>query len=932
MQRTAFLIRCGVGAAFGVAVSLLAGLAVWFGAFRLLDAATLDALFRIRGARRPFQEVLLVNAPVPDEPVPEGEAARAMELGLLERIARQRPDAIVCLFDPFSPGKQQTETVAQLQGSAYPNLSVMIDRLVVAPVEPTGSPQPDPWPAPWRSAHARLNVEEDAVVRSVTAEQPVAPHPLVAAALEAAAAVYGVSRIEPVVTARRIVSYGYLKIPVDDEGRMLINYRGPPGTLESLSGKRILDSEADARRCQGRLVIVAAGREDAYATPYSSPEATKMTMLEVQGNAAATVLSADFLAQSGRGEYIWGLIAVGLLFGAALPNLRAADKAVLTAGLLTVTGGASYVLFAYGAFFLPVPPLIAVMTLSYVAMSVHEVVRANSLVNRETEMLLTESAGRRRPDPASGDPDVALLCAMHALCSRLPLVGCAVAFGRYRDKGNIVAFQPLPEPRARGAFLRRSDVGMWEVLSAGRTVLLPNPEDSATRALGVESAQGMYVPLEVEGHVAAALAMYQERAELLTEDEVQVARMTMEQALVSQQRRHLFTTIQTPHRTSGSFSDENLEQRLAMLAAIRLANDDERAVAEAVLGSVTDGVLMFNLAGELVTWNPTASDMLQIPPEEMASLDFSSFMTSVSEADEEEAARTAVDLLSAGDAWAGETTVKATGRAYVVTANRVMGRHRKPLGIVATLQDVTHFRETARMKDELISIATHELRTPLTSILGYAELLADEDVDPDTARKSTEVIYRQANHLAVMIDDFLDVSRIESGREELHLEPVDVLAVARQCLSTLQPTAQARHILVKAEADGEQSLAHADRRKLERVFNNLVSNAIKYSPDGAEVDVTVSSQNGLVSVAVRDTGYGIPTQELDRIFEKFYRVRDRNTRDVRGTGLGLPLVKLIVESHGGTIAVDSEIGRGSTFTFTLPTEKMGAAAGTEDAS
>ncbi|MFQ6098604.1 MAG: ATP-binding protein, partial [Armatimonadota bacterium] len=665
--------------------------------------------------------------------------------------------------------------------------------------------------------------------------------------------------------------------------------------------------------------------DDSYGTPYSAPNAAKMTALEIQGNVAATVLGAAYLAQTGRSDLFWGLIAIGLLFGAALPNLRAADKVVLTVGLLAIAGGVSYVLFAFGAFFLPVAPLMAVMGVSYVVVSVHEVVRANALVNRETEMLLRESAARRSADVASTDPDAALLTAMHALCFRLPLLGCAVAFPRYRDKGNVVAFCEKPRRRARGAFLRRSDVGMWEVMTTGRTVLLQEPEDSATRALDINCVQAMYVPLEIRGEVAAVLALYQERNELLTEGEVQVARMTMEQAIIGQQRRHLFATIQAPRRTAGPFSDENLEQRLAMLSAIRSATDDERAVAEAVLSSVTDGVLMFNLAGELVTWNPTAREMLDMSSEEMTALDFASFMTQVSESDADESARTAVSLLSEGTTWTTEMEMPESGRSYVITANRVVGRHDKPLGIVAVIQDVTHFKETARMKDELMSIATHELRTPLTSILGYAELLADDEVDPDTARKSAEVIYRQANHLSAMIDDFLDVSRIESGREELHLEAVDVLAVAQQCLAALSPAAESKNIETNAVADEPLPLAQADRRKLERIFNNLIGNAIKYSPEGGRIDVSITSSDGYVSVSVRDTGYGIPKQELSRIFEKFYRVRDRNTRDIRGTGLGLPLVRLIVESHGGDVSVDSEVGKGSTFTFTIPVSEAQAA-------
>ncbi|HEV8637062.1 MAG TPA: diguanylate cyclase [Chloroflexota bacterium] len=227
------------------------------------------------------------------------------------------------------------------------------------------------------------------------------------------------------------------------------------------------------------------------------------------------------------------------------------------------------------------------------------------------------------------------------------------------------------------------------------------------------------------------------------------------------------------------------------------------------------------------------------------------------------------------------------------------------------------FEELSRLKSEFISIASHELRTPMATVLGFSELLLDE-IEPDDPRwQSVSVIHQDALQLSSLVDNLLDISRIETGRLTLEPTAVDLGDVLPPLMTILGAPAP-RHELV-AELDPTARWVRADPGKLNQILTNLIGNAVKYSPDGGRV-VVRSRRRGQswVAVSVTDQGVGIPAEHLGRIFERFQRVDSSETREIQGSGLGLYIVRHLVELHGGWIAVESEPGRGSTFRFTLP--------------
>jgi signal transduction histidine kinase len=225
-------------------------------------------------------------------------------------------------------------------------------------------------------------------------------------------------------------------------------------------------------------------------------------------------------------------------------------------------------------------------------------------------------------------------------------------------------------------------------------------------------------------------------------------------------------------------------------------------------------------------------------------------------------------------------------------------------------------REVDRLKDEFISTVSHELRTPLTSITGYVEL-AREQADPEAAR-FLEIVQRNAGRLLELVNDLLLVARIQGGRLEIEVEQVDVRELAAESVASAQPQAARRAVeLVVRRGDGTAEVL-GDRRRLIQVFDNLVSNAIKFSSEGGRVDVAVGRRGEEVVVEVTDAGIGMTDEERGRLFERFFRTRGALDRQIPGTGLGLYITRHIVEAHGGAIDVRSVDGQGSTFAVRLP--------------
>lgn len=238
--------------------------------------------------------------------------------------------------------------------------------------------------------------------------------------------------------------------------------------------------------------------------------------------------------------------------------------------------------------------------------------------------------------------------------------------------------------------------------------------------------------------------------------------------------------------------------------------------------------------------------------------------------------------------------------------------------IIANVRDITNFRKTQEMQSVFISAVQHELRTPIAIIKGYASTLGRDDVEWDSQviRENVAIIEDEADRLTDLVEDLLTASKIQAARElRLNIADTDLASLAARSVARLE--SQTRHPFVLSFSD-DFPLIPGDELRLRQVLENLLTNAIKYSPEDRTITIGGRFTEQRVTVFVRDEGAGIPKDQIDKVFERFYRVDDQLTSRTQGTGLGLYLVKAIVEAHGGEISIKSQVGSGSTFFFTLP--------------
>ena len=250
------------------------------------------------------------------------------------------------------------------------------------------------------------------------------------------------------------------------------------------------------------------------------------------------------------------------------------------------------------------------------------------------------------------------------------------------------------------------------------------------------------------------------------------------------------------------------------------------------------------------------------------------------------------------------------------------------IGKLVTAEREARMREiekASRHKSEFLANMSHELRTPLNAILGFSEMLAERLFGDLNSKQEEYVrdIHESGKHLLSLINDILDLSKIEAGKMELELSEFDVPSALRDAITLVKERAQRHGIALRLEIDPGLGSLHADERKFQQIMLNMLSNAVKFTPDGGSIHVCAKPNGAAVEIFVSDTGAGIAPEDQAAVFEEFKQVGKDSTRKAEGTGLGLPLTKRFIELHGGTIRLESAPGKGSTFGFTLPIRQGG---------
>jgi len=366
-----------------------------------------------------------------------------------------------------------------------------------------------------------------------------------------------------------------------------------------------------------------------------------------------------------------------------------------------------------------------------------------------------------------------------------------------------------------------------------------------------------------------------------------------------------------------SMNLENMvEERTKELNRALFDMGEARDRIDGIIKSVADGLIVTDMYHRIILMNRAAEDLLGVRFSESINR---SIDAAVRDKTLLEQIKYAVGKKGAAHQFDFELSGEVERHPRIMRARTSMmeDRHGKSTGIIIIIHDVTYECELDRIKTEFISTAAHELRTPLTSVQGFSELLMTRDnIAEDERIKFTSYINRQARNLAAIISDLLDIARIESGKGfSLNKTSVDVCEIVAELLPYYEALSK-KHTFAVTIPDKAITLM-ADREKIEQILENVFSNAIKYSPNGGVIRVTVAKAEDTCFISVEDEGMGMTPEQVDRIFDRFYRVDTTNTA-VTGTGLGMSIVKYLIEAHGGTVRVESRYNKGTKVWLELP--------------
>ena len=331
---------------------------------------------------------------------------------------------------------------------------------------------------------------------------------------------------------------------------------------------------------------------------------------------------------------------------------------------------------------------------------------------------------------------------------------------------------------------------------------------------------------------------------------------------------------------------------------------------ETILLHMTDGIIAFNRKGEIILINPAAKKFLAIRPEDEKFDDiFKKFNLNIN-----------MEKIIYLENWTStEQRIQVDDRYVNVFFAPFKNETERPDGVIAVIQDITEHVKLDNMQKELVADVSHELKTPITSIMGYADTLLEGEYDKETQNKFLNVIATEARRMARLVTDLLTLSRYDSNKKRAQKESFDLGELVKKCQDKLGIEIKKKNHKVNCFVTADVPPVYADKYDIERVVLNILTNSIKYTPDGGEIKIYVGFVYNDAYIKIFDNGIGIPEEDLSRIFERFYRVDKARTREMGGTGLGLSIAKEILDKNGGSIDIKSVVGQGTEVVIRIPT-------------
>ena len=332
---------------------------------------------------------------------------------------------------------------------------------------------------------------------------------------------------------------------------------------------------------------------------------------------------------------------------------------------------------------------------------------------------------------------------------------------------------------------------------------------------------------------------------------------------------------------------------------------------ETILLHMTDGIIAFNMKGQIILINPAAKKFLSIRPEDNTFDDiFKKFKLNIN-----------MEKIIYLENWTStEQRIQVEDQYMNVFFAPFRNEEDRPDGVIAVIQDITEHVKLDNMQKEFVADVSHELKTPITSIMGYADTLLESEYDKETQEKFLNVIATEARRMAKLVTDLLTLSRYDNSKN-VHKETFDLGDLVKKCQDKLAIEIRKKNHKVDCFVTADVPPVYADKYDIERVILNILTNSIKYTKDGGEIKIYVGFVYNDAYIKVFDNGIGIPEEDLNRIFERFYRVDKARTREMGGTGLGLSIAKEILDKNGGSIDIKSVVGEGTEVVVRVPTKE-----------
>jgi len=341
---------------------------------------------------------------------------------------------------------------------------------------------------------------------------------------------------------------------------------------------------------------------------------------------------------------------------------------------------------------------------------------------------------------------------------------------------------------------------------------------------------------------------------------------------------------------------------------------NEKSKLETILKYMADGLLAVDLSGAIIHINPAATQMLDLLPEDIEEFDYDQIMARCGKHLTMEA------LLEGTKSGGAQETFDFKGNVFAMRYDRFKDENGQDKGVIIIIQDITERQKLENMQTDFVANVSHELKTPLTTIKSYTETLLDGAMeDPEITANFLGIVDTEADRMNRLVKDLLQLSRLDHQRERWSMKETNLIAILNTAIPKVALTARQKEQHLNVLFDEEAViLVNVDRDRIEQVVLNILSNAIKYTNEGGRIDIDVLEGGGHVKVIVSDNGIGISEADIPRVFERFYRVDKARSRAMGGTGLGLPISKQIVEEHHGTLTIESQEGKGTNVTMTLP--------------